>query len=182
MELQFTFNRTILELKYSPSFLIDNFWVLLIVQYLNWNVFAAWVESADGTLLIVQYLNWNSRKVSFWSVSPMAFNRTILELKYFIGNFYRKANWLLIVQYLNWNKPAFQRSVREKSLLIVQYLNWNDCISLSHWCHSALLIVQYLNWNSQQDWHNGILPAFNRTILELKFEETTSIDANLKNF
>jgi len=73
-------NRTILELKQRLRKLLDDYSLLSIAPFWNWNEAKDLVGNGKGRLSIAPFWNWNSwavsRGLSFWSL-----NRTILELK-----------------------------------------------------------------------------------------------------
>ena len=124
-------NRTLLELKHErsvhriglPSCLsIEPYWnwnwkwlrhrwsfpMLSIEPYWNWNAFIVPVRAFRSALSIEPYWNWNIL-ITFSTLTALALNRTLLELKH--------------IQFIS--------SALVQELSIVPYWNWNEKIRLS---------------------------------------------------
>ena len=121
-------------------------------------------------LLIVPYWNWNPLASVSFPVTVNAFNRTILELKYFGLKMKAKIYRLLIVPYWNWNEitnglitlisASFNRTILElKSAFLyiigIGFKSFNRTILELKYAYTS---TSYLP-----------ISAFNRTILELKW-------------
>ena len=86
------------------------------------------------------------------SIYSFPYNRTMLELK-----------WRLLAS-----------TITVLDLIIVQCLNWNWCDRGSLFPVCWLIIVQCLNWNGTMMIVENTGAAYNRTMLELKFEASLS--------
>ena len=55
--------------------------LLLIAQWLNWNIGSAGLTVNLSCLLIAQWLNWNESYIELVLIPSTALNRTMVELK-----------------------------------------------------------------------------------------------------
>ena len=79
---RWTFNRTILELKYSHIQSGPAILGLSIAPYWNWNFLLVFSTNLIYILSIAPYWNWNIGNLQGITPSLDTFNRTILELKF----------------------------------------------------------------------------------------------------
>ena len=79
---------------------------------------------------------------------------------------------LIIVQCLNWNEDVIDLVQSRIDLIIVQCLNWNLVSAYTAASPWTLIIVQCLNWNPFLNIIASLIdPSYNRTMLELKFNQ-----------
>ena len=108
LNLSYTFNRTILELKSMADVEKLQIETLLIEPYWNWNQEKWTHEVNDKYLLIEPYWNWN----------------IIICIE--VSSF-----WLLLIEpYWNWNAPCSHHKQWFYKLLIEPYWNWNNIRAL----------------------------------------------------
>ena len=142
---------------------------LIIVQCLNWNCVKCDTLCREKNLIIVQCLNWNAYRFSN-DKNYVAYNRTMLELKYNLYYVSNCCNILIIVQCLNWNGKMLADAKYHLNLIIVQCLNWNNSVAAdSAGCRNPYnRTMLELKFYKRKHIYHICHTAYNRTMLELK--------------